>query len=156
MNDDYTMDMRLCDDDGMVSGKEVKDDLGQMKPGASYLDRLNHLRSLSAFARGEEHFERVTESFTCTGHAHLAGEHIRCTSPAHDPQPQPRSPIEWWTTITIPAEGIPDGDYTKDFLKAGTVFRVAPQGVATFIDDVPVESAVVKDEEMTLRGRFWR
>lgn len=47
--DPYTMDARLCGDDGIVRG-------GAMHHGVDYL---------------------------CTGHAHFAGEHIRCISAAH-------------------------------------------------------------------------
>jgi hypothetical protein len=58
-----TMDLRLCDDAGMVAGK--------------YLDVLNRLRGLS----GKQPYEG--KPFPCTGSAHLAGEHIRCVSTAH-------------------------------------------------------------------------
>lgn len=77
MNDSYTVEMRLCDDAGMVS-HELREG---HKTGAiiqSYLDFLNNLR----FMTGVERYEG--KPFHCTGSAHLAGEHIRCTSPAHE------------------------------------------------------------------------
>lgn len=46
----YTMELKLCDNDGIVRS-------GAMHRGTDY---------------------------ECAGHAHYAGEHIRCTSPAHD------------------------------------------------------------------------
>lgn len=49
MTGEYTMDARLCEDDGMVRG-------GFMHHGADYF---------------------------CTGSAHHAGQHIRCTNPRH-------------------------------------------------------------------------
>ena len=83
-DDPYTMAARLCDDDGNVSAAR--------HPGpfqGSYLDFLHHLRTLTARGRGEKAPDRISEPFPCTGHAHLAGEHIRCTSPAHQaPQAQ--------------------------------------------------------------------
>jgi hypothetical protein len=48
-DDPYTMDAKLCDDDGVVRR-------GAMHHGTDY---------------------------TCTGHAHFAGEHIRCISAGH-------------------------------------------------------------------------
>lgn len=68
-SDPFTMWDRLCDDDGMVTAK--------------YLDHINHLRELTNTLRGDEHCKPVTEAFVCTGHAHLAGEHIRCSTPIH-------------------------------------------------------------------------
>lgn len=50
--DPYTVNARLCDDDGIVRQ-------GTMHHGADY---------------------------ACTGHAHFAGDHYRCTSPAHTPK----------------------------------------------------------------------
>jgi hypothetical protein len=45
----------------------------------TYLDVLNNLRRHTAYGD----FKPIIEPFVCTGHAHLAGEHILCTSPAH-------------------------------------------------------------------------
>lgn len=59
---------RLCDDDGMVRGE--------------YLYHHNWLAQSA-----------VTEPFACTSHAHLGGEHVQCTSPAH-------------STFTICADGV--------------------------------------------------
>lgn len=72
---DYTMDMRLCDDEGMISTRPIADGLPAEQ--TSYLDRLNHLRSLGGDSRYEG------GPVPCTGNAHLAYEHIRCTNPRH-------------------------------------------------------------------------
>lgn len=84
MSDKYTMEMRMCDDDGMVSHTpiEEKRDISLLDPKLTYLDRLNWLRNLTLRSQGEEN-DTIEEPFACTGHAHLAGEHIRCTSKAH-------------------------------------------------------------------------
>lgn len=74
--DPYTMELRLCDDEGMVS-HEVAPDRGT---GQTYLQRINALRASTPPA-GEH--KPVEEPFACTGSAHLASNHIRCTSPAH-------------------------------------------------------------------------
>lgn len=68
MTEPYTMHMCLCDENGMVTG--------------DYLAHHNRLAEMSAYARGRT-FTAVTEPFACTGSAHLAGEHIMCTSAAH-------------------------------------------------------------------------
>lgn len=64
MPDPFTLGMRLCDNDGMVAG--------------TFIDELNRLRALTRLEPW------TGDPFVCTGDAHLAGEHIRCTSPAHD------------------------------------------------------------------------
>lgn len=78
MTDPFTMTTQLCDDDGMVSHEIAFQ--ATMPPALTltYLDVHNNLR---AHTRGAD--KRVTEPFHCTGSAHLAGEHIRCNSPAH-------------------------------------------------------------------------
>lgn len=87
-SDPYTMEMRLCDDDGMVSHEAVIEP-GRVSPSPdeSYLARLNRLRNMSRTAHGDKP-EFIEESFTCTGNAHLAAQHIRCTSPAHQTVPE--------------------------------------------------------------------
>lgn len=86
-DDPYTMELPLCDDSGMVSDEQV--------PGTdfSYLARHRHLQGMTK--RGQEYLKAHPEigekSWTCTGHAHLAGEHIRCTSPAHQSLPSTMS-----------------------------------------------------------------
>lgn len=72
------MNLRLCDDDGMVEGH--------------YVGVLNHLRHLSG------HSPYQGDSFPCTGSAHLAGEHIHCTSPAHEVVGRPLN--GWQVTTT--------------------------------------------------------
>lgn len=61
--DPFTMEARLCDDAGMVSGE--------------YLDAYNRGR----------HSDDLWSPFPCTGHAHIGRQHIRCTSPAHGVPP---------------------------------------------------------------------
>lgn len=84
MSDEYTMEMRMCDDDGMVSHNpiEEKRDIPLLDPNLTYLDRLNWLRNLTLRSQGEKN-DTIEEPFVCTGHAHLVGEHICCTSKAH-------------------------------------------------------------------------
>lgn len=65
----FTSEHQLCDDEGVVGG--------------AFLELHNRLRAM-------RHREPVLEPFQCTSHAHLAGEHIRCTSPAHD------APVPGW------------------------------------------------------------
>lgn len=74
--DPYTLELRLCDDEGMVSHELAPD----CNPPKSYLDVLNTLRRHTK-PFGEH--KPVTEPFLCTGSAHLWDRHIRCTSPAH-------------------------------------------------------------------------
>ena len=74
--DPYTMELRLCDDAGMVSNEAAPD----CQPAKTYLDVINTLRRHTK-PFGEH--KPVEEPFACTGSAHLAGWHIRCTSPAH-------------------------------------------------------------------------
>lgn len=65
-NDDpYTLAMRLCDSQGYCQGE--------------HLDVVNTLRGMTP-PLGEH---KPVEAFACTGSAHLAGDHIRCTSAAH-------------------------------------------------------------------------
>jgi len=81
MLDEFTMNLRLCDDQGKVEGH--------------YVGVLNHLRHLSG------HAPYVGAPFACTGSAHLAGEHIRCTSPAHEVATG--EPINGWQVSTATA-----------------------------------------------------
>lgn len=84
VDDPYDMDLRLCDDAGLVSFEEVKDDITSVS--MSYMDRHLHLQGMTQ--RGREflkaHPNLGDEPFYCTGHAHLAGLHIHCTSPWHE------------------------------------------------------------------------
>ena len=81
--DPFTMATRMCDDDGMVSATVATDMQGLANPELqrlTYLDKVNNMRRHTGL--------RPVEPFACTGSAHLAGEHIRCTSPAHDNAPE--------------------------------------------------------------------
>lgn len=69
---EFTMSLRLCDDHGMVNEQPIPDG----PAGYTYRGRHNHLAGMAGLPL-------VTEDFACTGSAHLAHEHIRCTSPAH-------------------------------------------------------------------------
>lgn len=69
------MERRLCDDDGMVSEQPCTEE-NLFAPGVSYLGQINNLRAHGGHPP-------VAVPFACTGSAHLVGEHIRCTSPAH-------------------------------------------------------------------------
>jgi hypothetical protein len=73
--DPYTGEVRLCDDSGMVS-RERKEPPNLFKPELTYLEGLNNMRAVEGMAP-------VDEPFSCTGSAHLAHGHWRCTSPYH-------------------------------------------------------------------------
>jgi hypothetical protein len=73
-SDPYTMEMRLCDDAGMVSHERHPSE-SNPEGGATYLEMLNYLKPPDRQYHGDP--------FECTGSAHLGGKHIRCTSPAH-------------------------------------------------------------------------
>lgn len=87
MDDPYTMDARLCDADGMVSHETVADPQLLEAPGTTYLDRVHNFRARTYLAHGDRVPDRIDIPYGCTGHAHLMGEHMRCTSPAHRPVP---------------------------------------------------------------------
>ena len=77
--DPYTAEVRLCDDAGMVSDERVT-------PGApgTILDPELTYRKLLNNLRGHTGLTPYTgEPFACTGSAHLAREHFRCTNPIH-------------------------------------------------------------------------
>lgn len=82
-DDPYTMEVRLCDDDGIVSHERVEPG----SPGTifdsdlTYYKLHNNLRAHNMNPDTRKPYDG--EPFACTGHAHLAGQHIRCTSPAH-------------------------------------------------------------------------
>lgn len=84
MSDEYTLAMRMCDDEGMVSHQPIVEEreIPLLDPTLTYLDRLNFLRNLTLKARGDK-TETIDTPFVCTGHAHLAAQHIRCISPSH-------------------------------------------------------------------------
>lgn len=97
MNDDYTMEMRLCDDDGKVSRAFIVDERETLDKCC--IDRLNRLRNMTLHGDKPE----IVASFMCTGHAHLAGEHIRCSSPFHGRKDTlfPRNSVEYDYTSFI-------------------------------------------------------
>jgi len=71
-NDDpYTMNLLMCNHRGVVNNDWCDDNAS-----ITYLDRLNNLRAT-------DDLHAVITPFPCSGHAHLAGHHILCTSPAH-------------------------------------------------------------------------
>lgn len=75
-NDTYTLEARLCDDNGMVSHERTP--RNPVDPELTYIKQLNNLRS-----RTPEAAPYTGEPFLCTGSAHLAGMHIRCTNKVH-------------------------------------------------------------------------
>jgi hypothetical protein len=101
MGDEYTMEQRLCDDTGMVSHAQLVPPKAA-NPTLSYLGLLNHWLAMTRRMRGDKH-EPVTEPFVCTGSAHLIGEHIRCTSPAHTlREPVSGTSLNGWQVQTAP------------------------------------------------------
>lgn len=79
------MRARLCDDDGMVSHEPVDPPNG-FDAELTYIKQLNNLRLRSPHPDARRPYRG--EPFACTGHVHLAGEHIECTSPAHSSERQ--------------------------------------------------------------------
>lgn len=80
-NDPYTLELRLCDNNGIVSNK-LHDPPSLFNPGLTYLGMMNNLVKYTC-AIQDNKYETITEPFTCTGYAHLIGHHIRCISLAH-------------------------------------------------------------------------
>ncbi|MDQ3933409.1 MAG: hypothetical protein M3340_02120 [Actinomycetota bacterium] len=105
MSDPYTMEVRLCDDAGMVSNERVKPG----SPGTAFDPDLTYLRlhnNLAARNTNPDTRKPVTEPYACTGHAHLAGEHIRCTSPAHAPGlPDDLNRVLRDQSVVVPQDG---------------------------------------------------
>lgn len=81
--DPYTMEVRLCDDDGMVSDVRVAPGSPgtAFDPDLTYRKLLNNLRRRNRSPDHRGPYEG--EPFPCTGSAHVAGRHVRCTSPTH-------------------------------------------------------------------------
>jgi hypothetical protein len=77
--DSFTAEVRLCDDEGIVSHKPV-DPPNPLQPDLTYLQQHDRLVKQTPNVQA-----RPIGPFGCTGHAHLAGHHIRCTSRAHKP-----------------------------------------------------------------------
>jgi hypothetical protein len=77
----YTSEALLCDDAGLVSTERVAPGAPgtTFDPELTYLKLLNNLRAHTGLPPYEG------EPFRCTGSAHLAGEHMRCTNPIHAP-----------------------------------------------------------------------
>lgn len=75
----YTAEVRLCDDNGMVSDERVRGGSPgtTLDPKLTYRQLLNNLRGHTGLA------PYTGDPFTCTGSAHLAREHFRCTNPRH-------------------------------------------------------------------------
>lgn len=75
----YTMDIQLCDETGMVSDVPVAPGTPgtEFDPLLTYRRLLNNLRAHTGLAAYDG------PPIACTGSAHLAGEHIRCTNPCH-------------------------------------------------------------------------
>jgi hypothetical protein len=56
---------------------------------------------------------------------------------------------EFEVSVTHTVTGFPDGDYTDDFVEAGTTMSV---NGAMQSDPIPIERAVIKDGKLTLTG----
>jgi hypothetical protein len=77
------MELRLCDDQGLVTDTPVEPGSPgtALDPDLTYLKLHNNLRSRNS---NPDIRKPIKEGgWACTSHAHLGGEHIRCTSPAH-------------------------------------------------------------------------
>lgn len=87
--DPYTMDARLCDDTGMVSDERVPPGAAgtAFDPELTYRQLLNNLRGHTGLP------PYTGPAFACTGSAHLAREHVRCTNPVHRYGPSARAQV---------------------------------------------------------------
>lgn len=99
MTDPYTAEARLCDDSGMVSDERVPPGSPgtMLNPELTYRQLLNNLRAHTDLP------PYTGPAFQCTGSAHLAGKHVRCTNPGHlrafNPAPGPWSPATLATSL---------------------------------------------------------
>lgn len=80
--DPYDMDLRMCDDAGLVSDEPVVDGNTLDR---TYIERFLRLKRMTPAGRENLRLrpEQAEGGWCCTGHAHLAGLHIRCSSRAH-------------------------------------------------------------------------
>lgn len=78
------VEIRMCDDNGWVSHKPVNEQVDTLDK--SYLERHSRLAGPTLPSGDKRRGWPFTdgEGWQCTGHAHYAGLHIRCTSPAHN------------------------------------------------------------------------
>lgn len=81
------IEIRLCDNAGMVSDERVEPGSPGLAfdPDLTYRKLLTNLRAASGLPASD------WPEIHCTGSAHLAGEVFRCTSPAHAPITSPPS-----------------------------------------------------------------
>lgn len=78
MSDAVTVELRLCDDDGMVSEEIAPDGAPE-----SYIGRLNRLKRDFASNWPETRYEG--EPFSCSGSQTFPGVIVRCSNPSHRP-----------------------------------------------------------------------
>lgn len=78
----YTADARLCDDAGMISDEPVTPG----SPGTTFDPELTYRRLLNNLRHYTGLPPYTGTPVACTGSAHLAGEHFRCTNPIHSRQ----------------------------------------------------------------------
>ena len=108
--DPYTMELRLCDDQGFVGDTHVESG----SPGLAFDADLTYLKlhnNLRARNSNPDTRKPVTEGYGCTGSAHLGGEHIRCTSPAHASDWRPLdAALREGTAIMVGGEQAPETD----------------------------------------------
>lgn len=75
----YTAEARLCDDVGLISDEPV----APGSPGTTFDPELTYRRLLNNLRHYTGLPPYTGPSVPCTGSAHLAGEHFRCTNPIH-------------------------------------------------------------------------
>lgn len=90
MADTYTAEARLCDDVGMVSDERV----ASGSPGTTFEPELTYGQLLNNLRKHTGLPPYVGEPFRCTGSAHLAREHFRCTNPIHADPSSPAVPAD--------------------------------------------------------------
>jgi hypothetical protein len=115
--DAFTMEMRLCDDYGQTD-----------------LEKLNRLRYLSKYPA------YTGLPFACTGSAHLAGEHVRCTSPAH--KAVTGTPLNGWQVAT--ADALPERPERLDDPLPEDLERLLRDPEIAVAQDVAVHTVIRK------------
>lgn len=81
--DPFTASARLCDDAGLISDERVPSG----SPGTAFDLELTYRRLLNNLRAHAGLPPYEGPALPCTGSAHLAREHFRCTGPAHQPKP---------------------------------------------------------------------
>lgn len=95
MTETFTMYGQLCDENGLISDEYAPASTMALGQHVTYRQVLNNLRAATSLP------PYTGPALTCTGSAHLAGQHIKCTNPLHHTEfiilsgkPAPRRAVE--------------------------------------------------------------